>query len=652
MQIRSKRMGVTRPRGQYVSSFLIGLAVGVMGILECSNFLLAQSPSGQSQTAAPSEPKILIGPDMLVSRDGDIAHVETSVAANPRDLMNLVGAGITNTRPEGGWACKTYASIDGGETWTATSFPDQLRWGGADPQVAFGPHGTAYFTALAFVKDKNGATRGGLYFYRSKDGGMTWRKPTYLGSSYDHEVLAVDQTLGKYAGRIYLSTLYGYPIYRIGVFRSDNEGRTFTGPVEAANGGGKLGINTAGNILVLRDGTLFIPYIDFEFKPEKAKESHTSTAWFVTSADGGITFSTPHEIQTREFNPTDLRLTTFSAAAVDNQSDAFPDRIYVAWADSRLGSYRILFSYSSDRGNTWSSPTLVDGNVPASTKQYQPGIAINNQGVVGVTWFSTQNSNDGKEYDEYFTASVNGGSSFLPAQRVSSESSLPNGPGNLIPDPDVWKYKGGLRIILLSASNRWGNGGDYIGLTTDISGLFHPFWPDSRTGTFQIHTAGVRVEVPLKVTNAKDNRNREENTEIPSKGQSRKQTRMKADLLDSVQLIFDPGDYDVSTQTLKIPVRLKNISDQTIYGPVTLEVVGFGSGTGDELKEFVPEILNADNGKRGVGAIFKYSELLGYSMSLESGSVSGALVWKFKLLDPTKIPDLQLHVSGFVDSMK
>ncbi len=35
-----------------------------------------------------------------------------------------------------------------------------------------------------------------------------------------------------------------------------------------------------------------------------------------------------------------------------------------------------------------------------------------------------------------------------------------------------------------------------MGLTADATGAFHPFWADSRSGTFQIYTAVVKVEGP------------------------------------------------------------------------------------------------------------------------------------------------------------
>src|SRR5258707_2267906 len=122
-----------------------------------------------AQTKAQPAPNIVVGANMLVSRDGDFPHMELAAAANPRNPKNLVGGAITAARGEGGFACRTYASTDGGSTWTASEFPEQLEFGGADPAVDFGLHGTAYFSALAFVKDDNGNVRGALFFYRSQD---------------------------------------------------------------------------------------------------------------------------------------------------------------------------------------------------------------------------------------------------------------------------------------------------------------------------------------------------------------------------------------------------------------------------------------------------------------------------------------------------
>jgi len=56
------------------------------------------------------QPRIVIGPNILVSKDGDIAHCETMIAANPANPKNLLGGSITMVRPDGGAANKAYFS--------------------------------------------------------------------------------------------------------------------------------------------------------------------------------------------------------------------------------------------------------------------------------------------------------------------------------------------------------------------------------------------------------------------------------------------------------------------------------------------------------------------------------------------------------------
>jgi hypothetical protein len=610
--------------------------------------LLPASPKAQSSVpcvqARDERADIRVSPNMLVSRDGDIPHVELMIAANPKDSKNFLGASITNARPDGGWTDKTYASLDGGSTWTASDFPEGMKWGSGDPQVAFGSHGTAYFVGLTSAQDDAGRARGFLFFYRSGDGGITWDKPVNLGYSYDHEQIVVDDTLGTHSGRVYLGALYGYPVYRIGVFRSDDDGRTLTGPVEAANGGGNVGINVT-NLLVFSDGTLFVPYADFDFKPEERKHHRPSSFWFVTSSDGAVTFSKPSKIaeQRTALDTKASWVTTFPVYAVDNQSDKYRDRLYLVWNDFRFGKSRILFSESKDRGTSWTEPRALDSSGPASSVQYQPMASVNSQGVLGVTWFDTRNSQDGSKYDEYFAASVDGGETFLSAVRVSSESSQPEGRGNQSLSPVAGKSRpmpdltGTNRIGLVSAVSRWRQGGDYMGLTASSKGVFHPFWADSRSGTFQIETAAIQVKVPD-----------EKPGEEPQERKAESHSKSPTDVGDRVEFVFDPTRYDAEARELQLPVRLKNTSQQTIYGPITVTVQGFGSGMGKESVEFSPEILNATNGKTGEGALFEYSDVLGSECTIPPSGTSGALTWKLKLLDPKQTPDLHMAVEGFL----
>ena len=632
-----------RPRGLEIAQrFTLVATMVVFCVLLHS--AAAENSRAQARNAVNSDTaaSIVVGPNMLVSRDGDFAHVELTVTANPQHPKNLVSGAITSTRAEGGWACKAYSSQNGGDTWIDAVLPEEHVDGGGDPQVAYGAHGTAYFAALSMVKDDVGRTRSAVLFYRSEDGGTTWKKPTSLGYSYDHDVIAVDHSTGRFAGRIYVSVLYGYPVYRVGVFRSDDDGRTFTGPVEAANGGGTIGINTAANIMVLADGTLIVPYEDFEFLPEKRKDAHTGNFWFVTSSDGGLTFSAPHKIGTQEYDkdPDAPRLTTFPAFAADDTADSqFKGRIYAAWTDFRERKYRIWYSYSADRGNAWTAPKQLDANVPDAVWQFQPMVAVNQEGTVAVTWYDARNSKQNEKFDEYFSASVDGGETFAAPVRISSYSSLLPGNGNLRLDPDAWNYKGEQRLTFLSAAARWGNGGDYMGLTADANGVFHPLWADSRTGTFQIQTARVEVKKPMAATKQPAGQPAAPVADAP---------RVQTDITGKVELVFDPAKYDGASQEVEIPIRLKNISDGPIFGPIVATVAGFGSGEGEDERENSPEILNAGNLKKGPGATFDFTPVLGSTNLLPANGVSGALVWRLRLMKPLRTPDLHMTLTGFV----
>lgn len=584
--------------------------------------------------------RIMVGPNILVSRDGDFPHVELMVAANPTNPKNLLGTAITYSRPEGGTMNKTYASTDGGYTWTDATVPEQVEIGGADPQVAFGPRGTAYFVSLAHSR--------GLDFYRSEDGGKSWQKPINLGRGYDHEQIVVDQTTGKYAGRVYITseTLKIPPENKndrkstLKLLRSDDDGRTFLAPVDVASRQGK-GL-AAENPLVLSDGTLFIPMMEYP-NPAVDLITPTRTFYFASSSDGGVSFSPMTKIQDQYFGGyAELRKRQLSdqfdwdvdaVYAVDAHSEKYRDRLFIAWNDRRTGSNRILFSYSSDRGKSWSNPRMISPEVPPEFAQYQPMIAVNKEGSIGIMWFDTRGTNR-EQYNLYFTASVNGGESFLPARRVSSESSTPNGPGNLRPTPlATSSTEKSVSSQFLTGFSRFRHGGDYMGMTVDKRGFFHPFWADSRSGTFQVWTSRLSVIRPGA------------SSEVLVE-------KIKGSINQRVTLVIDPPQYDAVRQEVVLPIRLKNISQETLYGPLTVEVknlihpVYLSPGLPPVT---APKILNSSNGKSGAGAIFDYSLALGDYDSLEQGGLTEAIPWRMKIGDPGQtLHYIEAEVTGFI----
>jgi hypothetical protein len=105
-----------------------------------------------------------------------------------------------------------------------------------------------------------------------------------------------------------------------------------------------------------------------------------------------------------------------------------------------------------------------------------PEVAVNKHGVIGVSWIDGRDDPSGRCDALYFTASLDGGETFLPERRVSSARSCPDSAAN-----------GG-------AFKRWPHGGDYYGLTAMADGRFHLFWADGRAGTFQLWAANVQVK--------------------------------------------------------------------------------------------------------------------------------------------------------------
>ena len=617
------------------------LAVGVLGAVA----LAADAPAGK--------PRVVVGPNILVSRDGDVPHVELHVATSPRNARHLLGAAITATRPNGGWACRAYSSTDGGATWKASEFTEQVKWGGGDPQVAITPQGTGLFLALTMNKSDKGRDCASMLVWRTTEAGETWEPAREIrcDPSWDHEQIVVDATKGRYAGRIYVAALYDYPVYRVGVFRSEDDGRTWIGPVEAANGGGTIGINDV-TPMVLSDGTLIVPYGDFPFLPDKrpTKGMADENFWTVASTDGGVTFSAPRRANTQKYNvdDKDSPISGFGKFAADTESKKYRDYLYTVWEDARFGNYRILFSRSTDRGKTWSAPRLLETGLAPEVKQWQPAVAVNKDGVLAITWFDTRESGKGREYRQYLAASVDGGETFLPTVAVSSARSNPDGRGNSQLAPMTWVHEGQLSLALISAASRWGSGGDYMGLAADKDGAFHPFWADARSGTFQIYTASVRVETPP--------------SEAPkAAGGAAKATskpaeppRIETSLVDRVEFVFDPTSYDADKKQIEIPVRLKNVSSQPIYPPIRLEIEGYGFPeyeNDDDKKrnaENAPSALNAANGKAKEGAVFELGESIAGSDALEPGSVSNPFVVRLQLVDPRKTPNLRLKATGMI----
>ena len=266
----------------------------------------------------------------------------------------------------------------------------------------------------------------------------------------------------------------GKATYSIYVVRSRDGGKTFD---EGVNNFPNNLSNSAEMPAVLTDGTLIASFVDVDGPAPAGQQSERfdrRRAWVLRSTDGGTTFSTPLFVNDACGPPPGFQL---SALTADRSDGPFRDRLY--FACRQHGGGPIVVNASADRGDTWSKPAVV-GSAPVDAAARRiPGIAVNNLGVLGVAWIERRMRSGDRCQEVQFSASLEGGTTFLTPQRVST-SSCGDSPADAI------------------ALRRWPTNGDYFGLATMADGRFRILWPEMRGGASVLLTTSLEVEGQAK----------------------------------------------------------------------------------------------------------------------------------------------------------
>lgn len=430
-------------------------------------------------------------PPYVVSRDvrvsvpfPDEQHYETQIAADPAAESHLlIGAYVVNGK--GTIDNVYYVSFDRGRTWTRT-----LRVPvGVDPAVAIGSKGVAFAATIHDVPRPDGNSDSFLVVHRSADGGRSWRESVVQvdSRSVDRNYITIDDERGRVyvhgylqaprdaAGRRTVSTFV--------LYTSDDGGRTF-GRLAAREGAGPATPKLVpANGIVLPDGTFVALAVTldatrlnmFKGRSDAASAPDLNGVLGVfRSADEGRTLESLAQITDVYY---DWRVPQLSMAglAIDRSDGPFRGRLYAVWPEARVDRRTQIFMASSDDGGrTWTAPRLVSDEGPAAPNprpnQFMPAVAVNRAGVVGVSWYDRRDNPDNLGYWPRFSASLDGGETFLASVRVSTSP----------------------RDVRDTKETRL-NGGDTAGLAADAGGVFHPAWIDNRTGTHEVWTTSVTV---------------------------------------------------------------------------------------------------------------------------------------------------------------
>lgn len=427
----------------------------------------------QQQTAA--NPNFEVGEDRLISSGPDLPLVEPYLAVNPKDPNNMLAAAMVITKPDmSALDCASFTTFDGGRTWKRHDFG--LR-SAADVWVAYLPDGTAVLSILEITENDETP----LLIYRSTDGGRTWpNKPVSLGNAHDHPTLLVDRSSKQYAGGLYAISgrsrrnAAGKARSAIFIARSTDGGLTFPDPVHVI--ASNLSYE-ATNPAILSDGTLLVPFADHR-RPGNRRRLERSRDWLITSTDGGKTFSEPLFI-----SESCNGAAGWSSVVAGAGEGPLRERIYHVCGTSQFAG--IVVRYSDDRGERWSDEVRVNrlGNYEPYVRT--PAMAVNKDGVVGVVWYDGRNDPSTIKgtfrcQELYFTASLDGGETFLPDVKISSQRTCPASPQQI---PTALRFPAG---------------GEYIGMVATPDGAFQILWSDSRSGVYQLRMATVTVK--MKVT--------------------------------------------------------------------------------------------------------------------------------------------------------
>lgn len=325
------------------------------------------------------------------------------VVVNPRDPTDLV---LVSRIDAPRFSCGMHVSYDGGSTWRQTPIPVPPGTPAVacfGPDAAFGADGSlaVSFTSAGSVPGQ-GTAPDGVWVATSHDGGRSLGAPVRAGGALAFQVrMAADPSA---PGRVYLCWLQatdttpwglvgtGNPIMSS---RSDDGGVTWSGPVRVSAATRSLVIAPAP--AVTADGGLVVVYLDVGddrldyggAHAGKGGDPYPGPWWLVAarSADGGSTWQ---EAVVDRLTPAARFLQLFPptpSVAVAGR------RVYVAFADRRLGDADVWVWASADAGTRWSPGRRVNDARPGD--QYLPAVSVAADGRVDVVYYDRRSDPGG-----------------------------------------------------------------------------------------------------------------------------------------------------------------------------------------------------------------------------------------------------------------
>ncbi len=232
----------------------------------------------------------------------------------------------------------------------------------------------------------NLAGKFGAKFAKSSDGGTTFGNEVNLGSiggAPDNIKIA---TFGGKVAAVWQS--FSANRSSIAFTKSNDNGTTFSMPIQIS----ETSKDSAFPQVTMYDNHVYVAWLE-------RTAGDVTNVFFAKSDDGGTTFGSP------------LAMTSHAGNSGIPKIYASGNHVYLIWEDNGVKDYDIFLSTSSDSGSTFDAPVNISGNIGNSGA---PQMAVNGNNVYAV-WMDDSSGN----FDILFSKSTDGGQTFSKPVNVS-----------------------------------------------------------------------------------------------------------------------------------------------------------------------------------------------------------------------------------------
>lgn len=449
-----------------------------------------------------------------VVSDDAAAESELHAAINPTDSSNMVVSPIRSTQnPLEGLLCPIYYTKNFGKTWNKSTFqtkpksPTALTIGGGDPMFAFDASGKLYISWInLYIENfKFDTLYEEMSWAYSTDGGVTWKREaqgiigkTLVRSAnqtefFDKQWMVVDQTNSQYKGNLYAGIFHPSATDgRVGLRRKEAGATEFIQSTVRPQGS-EYTLNQFTSVDVDIQGGVHLTFFG------DINNALAPALYHAISTDGGKSLA-------KEVKISDVQIPRFSNGQVSDSivgvqasrlypcphlaidkstSSPYKGNCYMVWTANGVSAkldngLDIYFSTSTDNGETWSTPVIVnDDEKGKQSEQFYPSITVNPNGVICIAWYDRRNDAANNNTEYYMTFSFDGGKTFKKNFAISQKPS---------DFTTVGLLNGGFGV------------GEYNEILSTASYAI-PFWADARNndGNMNVYSAFVPISATTSV---------------------------------------------------------------------------------------------------------------------------------------------------------